>query len=209
MKNTNEMTHDYMLDLTPARDPVVTEMEAIARERGFPIVGPLVGRILYQLTRITGARRVFEMGSGFGYSTIWFARALPENGVVTYTDMSEENYRMASDFFQRAGCPDRIRMESGNAIEILERQEGEFDIIFNDIDKHLYPDVIPLALPRLRRGGLIITDNIFWDGRVVGGETDSDTIGIREYTRAVYQNSSLFTTIVPVRDGISISLKVE
>ncbi len=209
MKNRNEMTHDYMLDLTPARDPVVTEMEVIARERGFPIVGPLVGRILYQLTRTTEAGRIIELGSGFGYSTIWFARALPEDGEVIYTDMSQENYRMADDFFRRAGCADRIRMETGNAIEILEKQEGEFDIVFNDIDKHQYPDVIPVALPKLRRGGLLITDNIFWDGRVVDGETDSDTSGVREYTRAVYENPSLFTTIVPVRDGISISLKVE
>jgi predicted O-methyltransferase YrrM len=209
MKNRNEMTHDYMLDLTPERDPVVTEMEAIARERGFPIVGPLVGRILYQLTHITEASRIIELGSGFGYSTIWFARALPEDGEVIYTDMSQENYRMADDFFRRTGCADRIRMVSGNAIEILEKQEGEFDIVFNDIDKHQYPNVIPVALPKLRRGGLLITDNIFWDGRVVDGETDPDTSGVREYTRAVYENPSLFTTIVPVRDGISISLKVE
>jgi len=208
MQILNKKTHDYLLDLTPSRDPVLTEMEAIARERDFPIVGPLVGRILHQLARITGARRIFEMGSGFGYSTIWFARALPEGGEVTYTDMSGENCRMADDFFRRAGCTDRIRMERGDAIELLERQEGEFDIIFNDIDKRHYPEVIPVVLPRLRSGGLLITDNIFWEGRVVGGKTDPDTSGVREYTRAVYENPSLFTTIVPVRDGISISLKV-
>jgi predicted O-methyltransferase YrrM len=203
----DDATKQYLHDLTPERDPVLRAMEDYAEERSFPIIGPLVGRILHQLTVLSRAVLVFEMGSGFGYSTVWFARALPPDGTVHWTDGSEDNYRMAAETFERAGIADRVRMTRGDAVEILAARRERFDIILNDIDKASYPDALPVALDRLATGGLLITDNILWQGKVVAGERDADTEGIRRYTRALYETPDLFTTVIPVRDGISISLK--
>jgi predicted O-methyltransferase YrrM len=204
----DDLTNDYLFDLTPERNAILTEMEAIAREKGFPIIGPLVGRIIYQLTAVKGAKSVFEMGSGFGYSTIWFAMALPTDGTVFFTDNSDENYEMALSFFSRSGVKKKVSMQLGDAIEILDGRDESFDIIFNDIDKANYPDSLQIAMEKLKPGGLLITDNILWKGKVVSGEMDPSTVGIREYTRALYDHPELFTTIIPVRDGISISLKI-
>ncbi len=204
----DDSTKDYLISITPPRDAVLSEMEGIARERNFPIIGPLVGRILHQLTIIKGAKRVFEMGSGFGYSAIWFATALPEDGILVYCDSSRENHEMAEEFFRRSGLYHKIRMETGDAIEVLDEQDGTFDIILNDIDKEYYPASLPVALKKLEKGGILVTDNILWKGKVAGGETDPTTSAIREYTRLLYANPTLYTTVIPVRDGISVSLKL-
>jgi len=204
----DKLTDAYLHELTPERDPLLSEMEEIARERNFPIIGPLVGRILYQLTALKKARRVFEMGSGYGYSTYWFLRATPPDGVVYYTDGSKENFELARGFFRRAELDHKVRMELGDAIEILKRQQFSFDIILNDIDKEFYPTALPVALKKLKKGGLLITDNMFWDGDVVAGKSDPATSAIREYTRSLYDSPDLFTTILPVRDGVAVSLKI-
>jgi predicted O-methyltransferase YrrM len=204
----DDPTKEYLLTITPERDAVLSEMEEIARERNFPIIGPLVGRILHQLTRLKGAKRIFEMGSGFGYSAIWFATALPDDGILYYSDSSSENFGMAEEFFRRSGLEQKIRMESGDAIEILRKHNGTFDIILNDIDKESYPASLPVALDKLEKGGILITDNILWKGKVTAGDTDASTTAIREYTSSLYNNPTLYTTVIPVRDGISISLKL-
>ncbi len=134
--------------------------------------------------------------------------AHPTDGIVYYTDTSEENYEMARGFFRRSGIEERVNMQVGDAIGLLEDQDSPFDIIFNDIDKANYPDSLPIALEKLKPGGLLITDNILWQGKVVAGETDPDTAGVREYTRLLYDCPELFTTIIPVRDGVSVSLKI-
>jgi len=198
----------YLESLTPGRLDVLLEQEAVARERRIPIVGPIVGRLLHQLARMIGARRIFEMGSAIGYSTIWLALAVPEDGVVYYTDGDPANAREALGYFQRAGVADRIRILVGDALELLDRVEGEFDLIFNDVDKHQYPDVFRKAVPRLRRGGLLVADNVLWGGRVARGETDPNTSAIREFNRLIFSASDLLTTIVPLRDGVSVSLKL-
>jgi caffeoyl-CoA O-methyltransferase len=198
----------YLESLTPERPDVLLEQEAVAHKRRIPIVGPVVGRLLHQLARMIGARRIFEMGSAIGYSTIWLALAVPEDGVVFYTDGDPANAREALGYFQRAGVADRVRILVGDALELLDRVEGEFDLIFNDVDKHQYPDVFRKAVPRLRRGGLLVADNVLWGGRVARGETDPNTSAIREFNRLIFSASDLLTTIIPLRDGVSVSLKL-
>ncbi len=213
---------DYLLDIIPERDEVLTEMEAHARTNRFPIVGPLVGRVLHQLVLLTNPTRIFEMGSGFGYSAYWMAKALqkPEASIIC-TDGSQENADRAVGYLARGGIADRIDYRVGNALEIIDETEGEFDIIYNDIDKDGYPEAFRRAIPRLRSGGLFITDNMLWMGRVVtqelGGPPEgldkrerwfhAATIGVRELTHLLYSSPDVFTTIIPLRDGVSVAVK--
>jgi predicted O-methyltransferase YrrM len=197
-------------------------MEAYARERRFPIVGPLVGRVLHQLVLLTNPTRIFEMGSGFGYSAYWMAKALrqPEARIIC-TDGSQENADRAAGYLARGGIANRIDYRVGNALEIIDETEGDFDIIYNDIDKDGYPEAFRKAIPRLRSGGLFITDNMLWLGRVVTYDTDADmqgldeeeqwvhntTVGVKELTRLLYSSPDVFTTIIPLRDGVSVAIK--
>jgi len=198
----------YLHAVTPRRDPVVAEMETFAAGRRFPIVGPLVGRLLYQQARAIQARTVFECGSGFGYSAWWFAQAVGKGGKVTLTEGSRENCERARDYLGRAGLLDRVVIRQGDGLEILADAAAPIDLIFCDIDKHQYPRIHPLLGPRLRAGGLFICDNMLWSGRVAGPEDDPDTEGIRELTRLLYADPDLHTTILPLRDGVSISIRV-
>ncbi|MBI4552643.1 MAG: O-methyltransferase [Candidatus Latescibacteria bacterium] len=200
--------HDYLAALLPERDATLAEMEAVAKEHSIPIIGPLVGRLLHQLARMSGATRVFEMGSAIGYSTIWLARAVGDGGKVYYTDGSASNAEKARDYLRRAGVADRVEVLVGDALDLLARTEGTFDLIFNDVDKHDYPKVFSLALPRIRRGGLLVTDNVLWSGQVVSPSTDAWTQAIQEYNRLSYASSEVWTTIIPLRDGVAVSVKL-
>jgi predicted O-methyltransferase YrrM len=198
----------YLHELQPSTDPVLLEMERIGRERRFPIIGPLCGRLCETLARAIGARRVFEMGSGFGYSTMWFARAVGEGGQVTHTDGSAESSAQARGFLARAGLADRVRFLVGDARRLIEAEAGPFDVVFCDIDKEGYPEALDLARPRLRRGGLLITDNVLWSGRVARPDPDATTRAIQEYNRAAFLAPDLFGVIVPLRDGVGVHIKL-
>lgn len=197
----------YMYDILPERDEVLLEMEAQARERRIPIIGPAVARVLYQYAKLVNAKRVFELGSAIGYSTIWLARAVGDGGKVYYTDGSAQNREEAAGYIERAGVADRIEMMTGDSMELLASVEGEFDLIFNDVDKHQYPDAFRAALPRVRSGGLFITDNVLWSGKVARNESDKYTQGVMELNRLLYASEELFTTILPIRDGVAVCLK--
>jgi len=205
---TADSIEDYLYSLLPPRDEVLSEMESEAAKRDIPIVGPVVGRILHQLALMTGARTVFEMGSAIGYSTIWWARAVGKNGRVFYTDGDRTNADQARKYFERAGVADRIHISVGDALELLSEQKQEFDIIFNDVDKEDYPRVLRIAPPRLRKGGLFVTDNVLWSGKVAEkNPTEVRTKAILEFNRLLYGSPDLFTTILPVRDGVAVAMK--
>jgi predicted O-methyltransferase YrrM len=199
---------DYLHRVTPERPPVMQEMEAYAAEKGFPIVGPLVGRFLYQMARVTEARRVLELGSGFGYSAYWFALGMGGRGKITMIDGSEENRTRALGYLERAGLETKFKFKVGDALSVLTEIEKEFDIVFNDVDKEGYPDMIDPAAFRLRRGGLFITDNLLWSGRVCDTEQDAATRGVVEFTRRLYADPRFFTTILPLRDGIALAIRI-
>jgi len=205
---TNPRIDAYLTGLTPKPDAVRAEMESLAAARRFPIIGPAVGQLCHVLARSIGARRVFECGSGFGYSTLWFASAVGEEGEVFHTDGSPDNSARARDYLKRAGLAPRVRFEVGDAREILGRTQGPFDVVFNDIDKAGYPDVLPHVRRVLRVGGLFICDNMIWSGRVLDGVHDPDTAGIVALTRLLGEATDFLTTIVPLRDGVSVSLRI-
>ena len=190
---TVEPVEDYLYSMLPARDEVLTEIESEAAKNKVPIVGPAVARVLYQLALISRAKTVFEMGSAIGYSTIWWARAVGDGGRIIYTDGDRKNADKARRYFERAGVADRITIHIGDALELLSEQKGQFDIIFNDVDKTDYPRVLRLAVPKVRPGGLFITDNTLWSGRVATQHPpDENTKAITEFNRALYAKSNLF-----------------
>jgi caffeoyl-CoA O-methyltransferase len=190
-------------------EPVLLEMEAEARELGFPIVGRNVGVTLWMLAASIGARRVFELGSGFGYSAYWFARATDAEGEIYLTDGDAANERKASGYLERAGVWDRITYHVGDALTSFAAVDGDFDIVYDDIDKHGYPDAWRAARDRVRVGGLYICDNTLWYGRVPpDGETpDGVTEAIREHNSMVAADERYVTTILPIRDGVLVALR--
>jgi predicted O-methyltransferase YrrM len=164
--------------------------------------------MLYTLARATQAQRVLELGSGFGYSAYWFAKAMGKEGKVVCTDMSQENADHAQEYFHRAKIGPRVQFRVGDALKLIDEIEGQFDIIFNDVDKRQYPRVFRKAVPRLKKGGLLISDNVLWSGKVVQDKPDAETAGILTYNRLIYSSKELFTTIIPLRDGVALSVKI-
>jgi caffeoyl-CoA O-methyltransferase len=199
----------YLEGVLPAR-PVLQEMEAHAAERRFPIVGPVVGHLFYVLARAAGARRVFEMGSGFGYSTAWFAMAVRDNGggEVHHVVWDEGLSRQARGYLGRLGLTDVVRFSVNEAVAELRGSAGEFDIIFNDIEKDAYPAAFSVMKQRLRPGGILLVDNMIWRGRAIDPAADDpQTRGVRELTRLVFADPDLTGLIVPLRDGVFVGHK--
>jgi predicted O-methyltransferase YrrM len=201
---------EYLKNLYDDADPVRLEMEDLARKRAFPIVGPLVGRTLMVLARAIGARRVFELGSGYGYSALHFARAVGEQGIVHCTDLSEDNVGLARSFLTRAGVWDRVEYHREEATAALRRVGGTWDVVYNDIDKEGYPETVDLAFEHLRPGGLFITDNVLWAGRVLGGKArdrSPATDGVVEFTRRLFTHPGFTATVDPTRDGVAVAVR--
>src|SRR6266704_6995532 len=198
---TLQSIEQYMYRLLPPRDAVLADMERVAEKNEVPIVGPAVGRLLYQLARFVNAGRVFEMGSAIGYSTIWWAQGLRRGGKVYYTDGSSANAAQAEGYLQKAGVRDRVEILVGNALDLIDQVEGEFDVIFNDVDKHYYPEVYRKAAGRVRTGGLFVTDNVLWSGRVADPSvSDHDTEGVRSFNKLLFADDRYYSTVSPLRD---------
>lgn len=201
---------DHLEAVVPPRPAELARMERVARETNFPIIGPAVGQLCYLLARTIGARRVFELGSGFGYSTAWFARAVQENGggVVHHVVWDEKLSQRARKHLAALQLDDVVRYTVGEAVESLCHADGEFDLIFNDIDKRGYPGSLPVIESKLRPGGLLITDNLLWDGRIFDPKDRSpDTEGVRKLTRMVMKSRQWAASIVPIRDGVLVARK--
>ena len=207
---TSPIVEKYLYSLLPPSDPVLRDMEAYAYKHDIPIVGPAVGRLFFLLAQLAGARRIFEMGSAIGYSTLWFAQAAGEDGEVHYSDGSAENARRADKYFRRSGLQQRIQLHVGIAQEKLAETSGQFDIIFIDVDKDQYPKTLEQAVPRVRSGGLLLADNTLWSGRAArkAPRGDARTKGIQQFNRDVFSSVELYPVMVPLRDGLTICRKL-
>jgi caffeoyl-CoA O-methyltransferase len=204
----------YLTELaqTEHSDPVLVDMEARAKLHGFPIVGRATGRYLELAARSIGARRVMELGSGYGYSAYWFARAVGPGGEVICTDSDSENAKLGEDYLRRAGVWDRVRYRVGDALQGFAAETGDFDVVYCDVDKLGYPDCWRAARDRIRIGGLWLCDNVIWSGYVATGE-DRDgasgvTAAIREHNQMVAEDERYVGSIVPIRDGVMAALRI-
>jgi len=197
----------YIHGLLPERDEVLTEMEEFAAERRIPIVGPAVARLLAQLVLISGAKRIFELGSAIGYSTIWLARAAGSGGEIHYSDGSQQNADRAQSYFERAGVAGRIQVHVGDALTALRNTAGDFDLIFNDVDKEGYLEVLGAAPARLRAGGLFVTDNSLWHERVLDPKDDPSRTVVK-FNQKLFKDNDFWSTLIPLRDGVLIAVKI-
>lgn len=200
----------YLTDTLIVEQPILKEMGDYGIGRDFPIIGPQVGRLLFVLARSINAKKVLELGSGFGYSAMWFALAVGEDGRVVMTEGSQENSDRAREYFERAGLIDRAVFHVGDSLAAAETESGPFDIVLCDIDKHDYPQALTAARAKLRSGGYFICDNMLRRGSVVSRDAadDPDTRGILELTKELMRARDFVTTILPVRDGVSLSLRL-
>jgi len=201
---------EFLIGLVPAREPEMQIMEKYAEEHNFPIIGPAAGYNCYQIARMINAHSVFEMGSGYGYSTAWFARAVQENGggVVHHTVWDEKLSKMAATHLSRLGYNGLIEYHVAEAVETLQTTTGPFDLIFNDIEKQAYPDSLPSIKQKLKSGGVLIVDNILWSGRVFDqADKSASANGIRELTRLITNDPDWIVSVLPVRDGLILAYK--
>jgi len=201
---------EYLKKMSPVPHPVLADMEEYGSKRNFPIVGPLVGRFLYSVIEFGHIHTILECGSGFGYSAAWMALALPENSTITCIEYSDENILKAKEFLKKLDILHKVTFIQGEAMDVVRKNKQSYDLIFNDIDKKQYPKILPLLIERLRTGGILISDNVLWKGMVAEENPDDERAQhIKEFNRLLYDHKSLFTSIIPLRDGLSFSVKLK
>lgn len=208
MSITYDYIDDYLIRIARPRDRLLEKMEEYADTNNVPIIGPLVGRFIYNLAKTSQSRKILEIGTAIGYSGIWLARAIgPQRGDLTTIDMNPERVKIARKNFAEAGLDKTVKVVEGNAIDALPTLKDEYDLIFLDSDKNIYPDAFRLSLPKLRKGGLFVADNALWGGEVAKGGKDSDTQSMIKFNKLVFGSQGLSSVIVPLRDGVLVSVK--
>jgi len=205
---TYDYIDDYLYRIAAPRDPLLEKMEEYADSHAVPIIGPLVGRLLYNLAKASQSKKILEIGTAIGYSGIWLARAVaPLKGAVTTIDMDPERVKIAKMNISEAGLERTVKVIEGNALKVLPTLKEEFDMIFLDSDKDVYPDAFKMSVPMLRKRGLFVADNALWGGDVAKGGKSKDTQSMIKFNRLVSESPGMSTVIVPLRDGVLLSLK--
>jgi predicted O-methyltransferase YrrM len=203
----------YLASLNRSHDAVLDEIAQQGVRRDLPLVDAEVGALLRVLATSISARRILEIGTAIGYSGIWLAGALPADGSLITMEKDHDRAREARDNFARAGLADRVSVIVGDAKLMIAKVAGPFDLIFQDGSKQLYTPLLDRLVSLLRPGGLLVTDNVLWDGEVVPGflpkpvRDETDTRAIAEYNQRVASFPNLLTAVIPLRDGVSISVK--
>jgi predicted O-methyltransferase YrrM len=206
----SDRVKDYLDRLVPERPPEMQKMEVYAKKHHFPIIGPTAGYACYLIARIASAKNIFELGSGYGYSTAWFAKAVVENGggVVNHVVWDEDLSSMARQHLDILGYGDVIRYTVGEAVQALRESDGGFDLIFNDIDKRAYPESLNVIEKKLLPGGVLIVDNALFGGRIFDLENkDEASSAILEMTSRLTDSDSWATSLLPIRDGLLVAQK--
>lgn len=205
---TNPRINEYIKWMSNSTDDVLEEMEKYAAENDFPIIGPMVGPFLRQIAIISRAKNILELGSGYGYSAYWFAGGIPDDGRIICTDTDQSNRKRALEYLMRGGFETKIDFRVGDALEIASELDGPFDIILNDIDKHDYPRAFDIAMRLLKPGGIFITDNVLWSGRVLSENPDDTTKRVQEFNRKLFDSKGIISSIIPIRDGLGLVVKL-
>lgn len=208
---TAEHVERYLKETQPERDPLLQRLEREAAERDIPIIGPVAGRFLFAIAKLARAQRVLEAGAAIGYSTLWFARATePWGGSIVTLEADPEMAELAQRNLEEAGVLDRVEVRVGDALVSLDELHGPFDLVFIDHEKEQYRPFLERVLPKLEPGSVILADNVLRRGRVAQApqpEDDGMVQAMREFNAFVMSHPQLETVIVPLRDGISLSIK--
>lgn len=199
---------EYIDGLAARGDDALQAVERQGHAEGWPIVGAAEGSLLHILARGIQARRILELGTAIGYSGTWLARALPEGGELVTVEGDPETAEAARKNFEKTGVASRVTLLVGIAQHVLGDLKGPFDYIFNDIDKEGYPEVLEPCIERLRVGGLLVTDNVLWHGDVARPDRSRETQAVRTYNERLARDPRMVAAIVPLRDGVSVALKV-
>ena len=208
MSITYDYIDDYLYRIAAPRDPLLERMEEYADTNNVPIIGPLVGRLIYNLAKMSQSKKILEIGTAIGYSGIWLARAIaPVNGTLTTIDMNPERVKIARKNIAEAGLHRSVKLIEGSALDILPTLKDEYDMVFLDSDKDVYPDAFKISLSLLRKGGLFVADNALWGGDVAKGGKSKDTQSMIRFNKLVAESPGLSTIILPLRDGVLVSLK--
>ncbi len=204
------VVQDFLGNLVPRREPEMQSMEDYADSTNFPIIGPAAGYMCYLIARLIGAQSVFELGSGYGYSTAWFAKAVTENGggVVHHVVWDQKLSNLAAEHLSKLGYKGIIQYHVAEAVATLKDTPGPFDLIFCDINKEGYPDALPVIESKLRPAGVLIADNIIWHGRIFDSSDQSEqTNGVRAFTRSITQSPNWIASVMPIRDGVMVAYR--
>jgi len=199
---------EYLDQLLTQNDPLLAEMEAYAAEHRVPIADREVARFLEITARITGARKALEIGMAIGYSVVHLVRGMGQDGLLVTIEPSEEMIERATGYLERAGLLDRVRIERGEALDVMPNLDETFDLLFIDALKEEYSQYLDLGLPRLRTGGVVIVDNLLWGGKVAGDDTETSTVALREFNSYFINHPQLLAEVLPVGDGLGYAVKL-
>jgi predicted O-methyltransferase YrrM len=203
---------EYLDQLLPQSDPLLAEMEQYGAQRRIPSADREVARFVEITARAIKARRALEIGMAIGYTTIHLARAVGDEGLVVTIDPSDEMIKAAEGYLSRAGVRERVRIERGQALEVMPRLSETFDLVFIDAVKEEYSDYLDLALPMLRTGGVVIVDNLLWGGQVAGEirspDQESSTNALREFNQRFVNHPQLLAEVLSVGDGLGYGVKI-
>jgi predicted O-methyltransferase YrrM len=203
----------YLAGLNRLPDSVLKVIAQAGRQAHLPLIDAEVGALLRVLATAIHATRILEIGTAIGYSGIWLAGALPPGGLLITMEAKPDRATQARDNFARAGLADRANVMVGDSNLLLAKVAGPFDLIFQDGDKRLYSPMLDRLVGLLRPSGLLVTDNVLWSGEVVPGfvkdphQDSEETRAIADYNNRLSAHPGLLTAIVPLRDGVSISVK--
>ena len=203
---------DFVLRNTTPEDPVLAELNRLTYQKVLNprmISGHVQGRLLTFFSQMMQPESILEIGTFTGYSAICLAKGLKTGGILHTIEINDELKDIAVSFFHKAGIENKIILHNGNAIEIISNLSNSFDLVFIDGEKSEYPVYFELVLPKLKEGGFIIADNVFWNGKVLNPDClkDPSTAGIIRFCEAVNINPKLQSTIIPLRDGLMLIRK--
>lgn len=211
---TNPLIEDYLFQLSQSHDnSILNQMEKYGRDNQFPIIDRLVGTLISTLSQLLSPKLILELGSGFGYSAYWFEKGLQDGGKIILTDLNPDNQKKAQHYLKELEIWHKMDYRLESALDVLDQEEGPFDIIYNDIDKGDYVDAFLKAKNKLKPGGLYIADNTLWFGRVVEENVTDDikpgwTDAIKKHNSLIFNDPHFHTTLVPLRDGVLIARKI-
>lgn len=211
-KIINEIQQKYLHTFRNKPDSLIEEMEKYAREHNVPIFSWQSAEFLEQLVQIKNPKRALELGTAIGYSTIRIARNLKGKSIIHTIEKSSDNIIAAKDFIAKSGVSGKIKLLEGDALNVMPQLKKKYDLIFLDADKEDYKRLFDYSLVLLRRGGLLIVDNLLWHGYAASGRIPNNykesTKHIREFNKLFMNQPNLKTTIIPVGDGLGIGVKI-